>query len=127
MKTIKLFMMTGLVVTFLFTANFSNATSGEAALAKQELYQTITEVFEKDLPKKGNYLYENYIYKLNDKVAVTFKVKEDGEVKVLEVKSKNYDASQYTKHVFSSTQVKAKQLLAGKTFQMDIHVKFKAK
>ncbi len=127
MKTINFFKTTGLVLVFILTANFAYSTSGAVAMAKKELHQSITDVFSDDISKRGNYLYENDIYKLNDKAEVILRVKDNGELELIDVKCKNCDAAEYIKYVIGLNKVKADQVLFGQAFSVDVRLRFKAK
>jgi len=127
MKTIKLIKTTALVAIFMLAANSAWSTGDAAAMAKQDLHKSITEVFNENISQNGNYLYENHIYKLNDKAKVSFRVNDKGELELIDVKSKNCDAAEYVKYVMGLNEVKADQLLAGKAYTIDIRLKFKAK
>jgi hypothetical protein len=127
MKTIKFLKMTALMAIFMLTANLAYSTSDVLAIAKQDLKESITNVFKEDISKTGNYLYENQVYILNDKAKVTFRVNENRELEIIDIKCKNCDAAEYVKYVISQNEVKADQMLVGKAYTIDIRLKFQAK
>ena len=127
MKTKKQFKVAALMAVFMVVANFAWSTGDAVAKAKHELHEAIARVFNEDISKNGNYLYENHVYKLNDKATVTFRVNDNCEVELLNAKCRNFDAVEYIKFVMAHNEVKADQLLVGNAYTMDIRLKFKAK
>jgi hypothetical protein len=127
MKTIKFLKMTALMAIFMLSANLAYSTSDTLAIAKQDLRESIANVFKEDISKTGNYLYENRVYKLNDKAKVTFSVNENRELELIDVKCKNCYAAEYVKYVMTQNEVKVDQMLIGKAYTIDIFLKFKAK
>ena len=126
MKTIKFLEMTALMAIFMLTVNLAYSTSDSLAIARQDLKKSITKVFEEDISKTGDYLYENQFYRNIDKAKVTFRVNENRGLELIDVKCKNCDATEYVKYVMTQNEVKADQLLVGKVYNIDISLKFKA-
>lgn len=127
MKTIKFLKMTALMAIFMLTVNLAYSTSDALAIARQDLQKSITNVFKEDISKTGNYLYENQVYRINDKAKVTFRVNENRGLELIDVKCKNCDAAEYVKYVMTQNEIKADQMLVGKVYTIDICLKFKAK
>lgn len=125
MKTIKILTIT---IVLALVANITMATSAKSlAAAKQQLNESIGETIQDDISKRGNFLYENDIVKLNDRVKVSFRVNDNSEVELLRVDCKNCDAKAYLKDLFSSNKMKADEILVGKAYSLDVYLKFKAK
>ncbi len=127
MKTLNVLKKASLVVIFLLVGTVVFATSAEVAVAEKKLGESVKETFKNDISKVGNYLYENKIVKLNDVVNVTFKVNDSNDLVLLKASCSNCNASEYAKYVFGLGLMKADDLLAGKAYEMDIVLKFKAK
>jgi len=124
MKTIRTI---SLVTMMIVVSNFAFATKASFAAAKQNLNETIGKTVQEDLPKVGNYLYENQIHKLNNDVKVVFTVNQHREIEVIKIISDNNDAANYVEHLLSNQKIMADSILTGKSFTLNIHVKFSAK
>ena len=124
MKTIRTI---SLVTMMIVVSNFAFATKASFAAAKQNLNETIGKTVQDDLPKVGNYLYENQIHKLNNDVKVVFTVNQHREIEVIKIISDNNDAANYVEHLLSNQKIMADSILTGKSFTLNIHVKFSAK
>ena len=124
MKTIKTI---GLVALMMVVSSFTFANKGSVAEAKQNLSQAITKTIEDDMPKIGNYLYENQIQSIDSEVKIAFVVDGNQEVNVFRVLSNDFYAAEYVKNLLNKDKVKAYPVLTGKSFTMKIHVIFNAK
>lgn len=119
--------MVALVAVFTTVTNFAYSTGDAVAKAKNDLRKEIVKTIDDDISKTGNYLYENNVHKINDKVKITFKVGKNHELRILKVDSRDYNAAGYVKSILGKNKVTVSHLLEGKAFTLDIRIKFKAK
>ena len=121
MKTI----LTMVLVAFIATTGFGTDAAMQAA--KKNLNEKIGLVLHKDVNESGNYFQENGINKIKEDLKVSFYVNEDRELVLLRVNTGNTDAKAYMKHFFKYNNVKADKILIGRSYSMNLHLRYNAR
>lgn len=122
--------MKTILTMVLATMIISVATAGQAETnvhkAKKKLNEKISVVLNEDMNQSGNYFYQHRITRIKEDLKVSFYVNNDQELVLLRVRTDNQDAKAYIKHFFRYNTIKADQILTGRAYTFNLHLRYKA-
>ena len=125
MKTLKKITLSLLFIAFATFAMAKNV--GPTVIGTtDDLRQALSERIKADFGKPNNYLNDNDIRKIIEKVEVVFFVDSNQNIQIISANSKNEFASEYIKNLFKEQKINVSDDLTGMVYRVNLILNYTA-